>query len=174
MNKIIFETERLLIREVEVTDFDNLFAICSNEELMQFVGDGILSKELTQKWIAISIENYDSKGFGMSAVIHKSNNRFIGYCGIVFSKAINDYELIYAIEKEYWGKGLATEVAAKMVQYGFEKLKFKTIYASIDPANIASKKILLKIGFKEIYTKHDEAGYPTIYYSSSGTDEVII
>jgi [ribosomal protein S5]-alanine N-acetyltransferase len=162
--RIIFETERLIIREVESTDLDSLFAICGNDELMKYTDNGAISKELTKKWIEVSINNYATKGYGMSAVIFKANMEFIGYCGLVYSKDVNDNELIYAIKKEYWGRQLATEMAAQMVRFGFEKIKLKTIFASIDPNNLASKKILLKLGFVELYTKDDEYGNPTIYY----------
>ncbi|THU38204.1 GNAT family N-acetyltransferase [Niastella caeni] len=167
MQKLIFETERLIIREVENADLDSLFAICGNDELMKYTDNGAISKELTKKWIEVSINNYATKGYGMSAVIYKANMEFIGYCGLVYSKDVNDYELIYAIRKEYWGQQLTTEMAAQMLWFGFETIKLKTIFTSIDPNNLASKKILLKLGFTELYTKDGEFGNPTIYYEKS-------
>lgn len=84
---------------------------------------------------------------------------------MILSSDINDYELIYALDKQYWGKGLATEIANAVVKYGFEKLKIKTFFASIDPANKVSKKILLKIGFLEKFRREDEFGLQTIYFN---------
>lgn len=160
----VIETDRLLIRQIEQNDLEDLYAICGNEELMQFTGDGILSKELTQKWIEVTLYNYKTKGFGMYAVCDKSNHQFIGYCGLIYSKYINDNELIYALDKDFWGQGLATEMAFAMVQYGFTALKLEMIFASINPGNLASERILAKVGFKEAFRKKDEAGLDTIYY----------
>ncbi len=124
----IIETERTYINQIKPIDLEALYSICGNAELMKYVGDGKpLSKEQTQKWIDVSILNYKLKGFGMYGVFPKDNDTLIGYCGLIFSSDINDNELIYALDKQYWGKGLATEIANAVVKYGFEKLKIKTI-----------------------------------------------
>ncbi|MEZ0184446.1 GNAT family N-acetyltransferase [Flavobacterium oncorhynchi] len=162
---IVVETKRTCIKQIEQNDLEALYSICGNNELMKFVGDSKpLSIEQTQKWIEVSISNYKSKGFGMYGVFFKDNNQFIGYCGLVHSEDVNDNELIYALMKEYWGLGLATELADAIIKYGFETLKLKTIYASIDPANTASEKVLLKSGFKEVFKQNDEFGMETSYF----------
>ncbi len=161
----IIETRKLIIRKVSQNDLDDLYSICSDSELMKFVGDGNpLSKQQTQKWIDVTLSNYASKGFGMYGVIDKEAGAFIGYCGLVFSTDINDYELIYALSKGYWGRGLATEVAKHLVEFAFSVLDMGHIYASIDPENKASERILSKLGFAEVFRKNDEYGLETIYY----------
>lgn len=162
---IIIETERLLIRKISQQDFKEFDILCSDPEIMKFVGDGKpLSQEQTQRWINVTINNYKEKGFGVFGVIDKITGVLIGYCGLVFSEPVKDYELIYALSKSWWGQGLATKIAKEMVAFGFNSLLMKCIYASIDPENIASQKILLKIGFKEIGTMNDEYGLESIYY----------
>lgn len=166
--EIIFETERLFVRQIVVKDFDCLFEICSDNELMRYVGEGIpLSEEQTKKWIQITIQNYETKGFGNYAVINKKDNNFVGYCGLVFSKESNEIELIYALKKEYWRKGLATEVAKSMINFGFINKNLPRIFASIDPKNISSEVILKKLGFEFTYKKNDEFGFSTYYYCTS-------
>lgn len=161
----IIETKRLLIRKITRQDFEEFDLICSDPETMRFVGDGKpLSKEQTQRWIDVTLKNYEVKGFGVYAVIYKETGALIGYSGLVFSNQINDYELIYTLSKANWGKGLATEIANHMIDFGFNSLHMKSIYASIDPHNKASENILLKIGFKEICRMDDEYGLESIYY----------
>ncbi len=161
----IIETARMLIREITQNDMEDLYTICGDVELMKFVGDGKpLSMEQTQNWIDVTIKNYSARGFGMYGVIDREANAFIGYCGLVFSADINDYELIYAIVQSYWGRGFATEIAKHLIGFGFSALHLEHIYASIDPENKASEKILLKVGFKEVLRKNDEFGLETIYY----------
>lgn len=166
----IIDTQRTNINQIKQIDLEALYLICGNAELMKYVGDGRpLSKKQTQKWIDVSILNYKLQGFGMYGVFSKDSDILIGYCGLVRSSDINNYELIYALDKQYWGKGLATEIANAVVKYGFEKLKLKTIFASIDPANKVSKIILLKIGFLEKFRKQDEFGLETIYFNLDQT-----
>ncbi|NBL65606.1 GNAT family N-acetyltransferase [Flavobacterium sp. NST-5] len=161
----VIETERLVIREITQQDFKELDIICSDPEIMKFMGDGKpLSKEQTQRWIDVTLKNYKEKGFGVFAVIDKNSGVFIGYSGLVFSEQIKDYELIYALSKAFWGQGLATEIANQMVRFGFDSQHMKCIYASIDPKNKASQSILLKIGFTELCRMNDEFGLESIYY----------
>ena len=78
---VIFETERLLVRQLNADDVDNLYAITGDAELMRYVGDcQPLSYELTAKWVDVSINNYATKGYGCSAVIDKRDGAFIGFC----------------------------------------------------------------------------------------------
>ncbi|WP_114789092.1 GNAT family N-acetyltransferase [Niabella yanshanensis] len=162
---MIIETNRVLIRKVTHNDLEALYTICGDPRLMRFVGDGKpLSMKQTQKWIDVTINNYASKGFGMYGVVDRETGAFIGYCGLVFSADVKDNELIYALVPAYWGKGLATEIARHLVDFGFSSLNLEHIYASIDPENKASERILLKVGFNRVFRKNDEFGLETVYY----------
>lgn len=165
---LLFETLRLLVRHLEVADADDLYAVTSDAELMRHMGDGQpLSRELSDKWIDVSINNYATKGYGCSAVMDKRDGAFVGFCGLVrseFAEPPDDAELIYALRKPYWGQGLATEVAAAMLAYGKASCKLKRIIATIDPANTASIHVARKIGFQHTKTVADSDGLPTHIY----------
>lgn len=165
---LIFETERLQVRHLTRDDSDNLFAVTSDAELMRHMGDGQpLSRELSDKWIEVSINNYTTKGYGCSAVIDKRDGEFIGFCGLVRSEVAeppDDAELIYALKKPYWGQGLATEAGAAMVKYGYQSCGLKRIIATIDPANRGSIRVANKIGFVFSRTVLDSEGLPTDVY----------
>ncbi len=165
---LIFETERLQVRHLTRDDSDDLYAVTSDVELMRHMGDGQpLSRELSDKWIDVSINNYATKGYGCSAVIDKREGAFIGFCGLVrseFAEPPDAAELIYALRKPYWGHGLATEVAAAMLAYGKASCKLKRIIATIDPANTASIHVARKIGFQHTKTVVDSDGLPTHIY----------
>ena len=168
---IIFETERLLVRHLQADDVDNLYAITGDAELMRYMGDGQpLSRELTARWVEVSINNYATKGYGCSAVIDKRDGAFIGFCGLVRSEHAeppDDAELIYALRKTYWGQGLATEVAKAMLVYGKQSCGLKRIIATIDPENAASIQVANKIGFHFSETVSDSDGLPTHIYELS-------
>ncbi|MEZ4671345.1 MAG: GNAT family N-acetyltransferase [Anaerolineae bacterium] len=165
---ILFETERLVVRELEVDDLDDFYAITGDAELSKYMGDRQpLSREITQKWIDISINNYRTKGYGCSAVIAKDDGAFIGFCGLVYSDNIRppvEAELIYALLKRCWGRGLATEVAGAMLTYGFEKCGLKRIMATIDPENTASARVVTKAGMTFYKNEVYEDGETTDFY----------
>ncbi len=170
---IIYETERLIVRQLEADDVVNLYSVTSDPELMQYMGDGQpLSYELTAKWVDVSINNYATKGYGCSAVIDKRDGTFIGFCGLVrseFAEPPDDAELIYALKKIYWGQGLATEVAKAMVDYGYKSCGLRRIIATINPENSASIKVVNKIGFVFSRNEPDSDGLPTHIYEFAST-----
>lgn len=165
MGVIVLETESLIVRQIEHSDLDRLSFICCDAELMKYVGDGKpLSRDQVEKWVEVTICNYSEKGFGNYAIVDKKTTNVIGYCGLVFSSAIEEIELIYALIKDYWNKGIGTEAARAVLDYGLRTVKLKVIYASIDPENIFSQKILEKIGFQFAFKQNDEFGLSTLYY----------
>lgn len=168
ITSIIFETTRLLIRRFDANDLMNLYAICSDREVMKYVGNSEpLTLDQVKEWLVVTETNYNTKGFGNYAIINKASNALIGYCGLVYSKQIEKIELIYALSKQHWHLGLATEAGKGMIGFGFKVLKLNEIYASIDPENHSSENILVKLGFSYIFEKEDEFGYLTHYYKIS-------
>lgn len=153
----------------------DLCNICSDSEVMKYVGNSEpLTLDQVKEWLVVTENNYKTRGFGNYAIIDRYSNLLIGYCGLVYSKQIQKIELIYALNKQHWYLGFALEASNGMVAFGFEVLKLKAIYASIDPENSASENILKKLGFRYVFTENDEFGYPTRYYKISQTyyDEV--
>jgi RimJ/RimL family protein N-acetyltransferase len=166
---LILETPRLMVRQLRDDDLDNLYAITGDAELMRYVGDNQpLSREDTARWIAVSQANYRGQGFGCSAVINKAGGDFIGYCGLVYTphtEKPHEAEIIYALKKDYWGQGLASEVAGAMLAYGFRQQHLTRIIATVDPENAASVRILEKLGMTYVRTDVDEHNLPTAFYA---------
>jgi ribosomal-protein-alanine N-acetyltransferase len=160
----ILETERTIIRQLQDSDLEAFYLICGNPEIMQYIGDGkALTKEKTKSWIEKSKQNYQNFGYGCWAVTNK-NNEFVGYCGLVYPPNSKNIEIIYALGKEHWGKGLASEIVSGVIKYAFEQLKLEEIFATVDPNNLASIKILEKGGFSFWKEELDENALPTLYY----------
>ena len=78
-------------------------------------------------------------------IFDKSTNEYVGAAGLRISDGV--FELGFHFRPCMWGKGLATEAGKKVVEYAFNVLDAKVIYAGHHPDNLASKKVLLKIGF---------------------------
>mgnify|MGYP001554239794 CR=1 FL=1 len=151
--KVILETERLILREIIPEDESAFFKMDSDPEVHRFLGNSPV-KDLAQikDVIAFIRKQYLENGIGRWAVVEKDSNEFIGWCGLkYFTETINNhihiYDLGYRFSKDHWGKGYATEAAKACLEYGFNKMKLKEIYAMTDSRNLNSNKVLKKLGF---------------------------
>ena len=157
INKKIFETfpelesERLLFREIKLSDAKDLFLIRSNDEVMKFMDTkNIESVEETEILIK-SIDESFKNNIGISwDIFEKKSNSLIGYFG--YWRIIPEHcraEIGYALTPKYWGKGFMTETLKTLIKFGFDKINFHSIEANVNPDNISSIKLLEKIGFKK-------------------------
>lgn len=152
--KVIAETERLLLRELQENDEQGMFELDSDPEVHKYVGNSpVESMDEIKEVIKFIQQQYKDNGVGRWAVIRKSDNTFLGWCGLkLFKNEINGhidfYELGYRFQKQHWGNGYATEAAKASIEYGFNKLELNEIFAMTDPENSASNKVLLKSGFE--------------------------
>jgi RimJ/RimL family protein N-acetyltransferase len=161
----ILETERLIIRHLRADDLDSFYEICCDPEVMKYVGDGQpLSREQVQRWIQKSQENYAAHGLGCFALENKADGRLIGYCGLVNPDG-REAEIVYVLERRHWRQGLAWEVAKAMLDFGFARRQLRRITATIDPDNLASIRIVEKLGMEYRQSRLDEHGLPEWVYT---------
>jgi len=81
------------------------------------------------------------------AVVLKKENLLIGGCGIrVSNPDLGEGNIGYCLNKNFWGRGYATEAAGALLTFGFKTLNLHRIYATCDPENVASVRVLEKIG----------------------------
>jgi ribosomal-protein-alanine N-acetyltransferase len=147
----IAETKRLIFRTLTIDDAEDLYHIYNNPKTMKFMGRMSDSLEFEREQIQKHIENYYEKyGFGLWATVLKENNQLIGRCGLLHQEieGAKDLEIAYLFDSNYWGKGLATEAAAMLVELGFERFGFNRVVAFINPENTASIRVSEKVGLK--------------------------
>lgn len=164
--EIFTETERLVLREILPTDRFGLFAIDSDPDVNTYLGNKPVERiEQTDDIIVFIRKQYVDNGIGRWAVIEKNTNTFIGWCGLKYIKELtnnhnNYYDLGYRLNKNYWGKGFATEAAKATLDYAFNIMKLKDVYAIADSQNVASKNIIQKVGLKYVNTfKYDNTDH---------------
>ena len=158
------ETKRLRLRSFTPDDLDALTVINSDPVAMRHIGDGKpITREETQKRIHRYLEHWREHGFGLWAVDLKAEAAFIGFCGLQMIPKTNEIEVGFRFSPRYWGRGLATEATAATLEYGFERLEIDRIIGLAHPENVASQRVLEKIGLR--YIKEAEY-YDTIvrYY----------
>ena len=147
---MILETNRLLLRELTMEDIDEFLAIFSDPDVMKYSFREVKSRD----WVMGAIEhlrNYQmERGYSMWATILKEDGRLIGHCGIHDAnvEGIEEIELGYIFARDYWGRGLATEVALAIRDYRFNELGLRRLISLIDPANTSSQRVAEKIGMR--------------------------
>lgn len=152
------ETERLLLRELNETDTEGMFELDSNPEVHTYLGSHqtIHKIEEASKIIEQVRLQYKENGIGRWAVIEKESGEFVGWSGLKLEKGLPNYspyyDLGYRFIPKFWGKGYATETAKFALQHGFLQLNLPLINATAQEPNIASNKVLRKVGFQFIET----------------------
>ncbi|TDO71573.1 RimJ/RimL family protein N-acetyltransferase [Flavobacterium chryseum] len=147
------ETERLILRELLLSDADGMFELDSNPNVHIFLGKKpVRTIEESVEQIKNIQQQYEDFGIGRWAVILKETNEFLGWSGIKFitneiNKHKDFYEIGYRFIEKHWGKGYASEAAIDFVDYAFTEMKVDKLYAYADEGNENSRKVLEKLGF---------------------------
>jgi RimJ/RimL family protein N-acetyltransferase len=169
---IILETERLLLRHFIPDDLEELFALYSDPDIRKYFPEGVLTRNEAKEELEWHMNGHpEYPELGLWATTHKKTRKFIGRCGLlpweIESKL--EVEIAYLLDKEFWGRGLATEAAKGILAYGFEKLDLTRLICLIHPHNLASQKVAKRIGMTLERSVEGIAGdnFPTLVYSIS-------
>ena len=141
----MIETDRLLIRKFEVSDYNDLYEYLSNPVTYVFEpGRHVTLSE------AEEVTRLISEGNSFFAVVLKQNNKMIGhlYLEHLEPKERLTWELGYIFNPAYQRKGYASEASEALTKYAFKNFKVHRIMARCNPDNVASWKLLEKIGYK--------------------------
>lgn len=141
-----------------------MFEILRDAAVVRFIADGKpFTREKTEEFLAWAEKYERENGFCRWKIINKSNGEIIGSCGFARPHGTTEIELGYLLSQKSWSKGFATEIAGATTAYGFAKLGFREIIAITDLENIASQKVLEKIGFSrrgiEIFSGEENLVY---------------
>lgn len=164
------ETERLLLRRITNEDVNEIFELRSNPKIMQYIPRPLVkTKEEALTHIAMIDEKINTNEGINWAITQKNNSKLIGIIGHFRIRPEHfRSEIGYMLLPEYQGRGIISEAAKEVINYGFEVMQLHSIEAIIDPENLASEKVLQKNGFtKEAHLKENE------YYEGQFLDTVI-
>ena len=128
--KKILETERLYLREMSMDDFDALYAVLSDREIMQHY-PYIFDEERVRGWIERNMNRYKDNGFGLWAVCLKETGEMIGDCGLTLQNIEGEMlpEIGYHIRRDQQRKGYAKEAAAAVRDWAFKNTEYPAIYS---------------------------------------------
>lgn len=164
------ETNRLLLRRVNVDDVEEIIALRGNPKTMKYIPRPLVKtiEDALEHIALIEAKIETNEGINW-AITLKDNPKLIGIIGHYRIKPEHyRAEIGYMILPEFNGMGIVTEAIKEVVNYGFNQMQLHSIEAVIDPENRASEKVLLKNGFvKEAHFIENE------YYDGKFLDSVI-
>jgi len=163
---VLLTTPRVTVRQFTASDLDDLHAICADRRTMRYVGDGMtLTRQRCAEWLAESLVDYGTRGYGASAVHVAGEAAMAGYCGIVAARRRADPEIIYALRPRFWGQGLASELVPALLAWGFGTWGLPRLIATVRPENRASLRVVEKAGMHCAGEELAAEGIPMLIYA---------
>ena len=153
--RIILETDRLLLREMNMDDFDALYKVLSDSDIMQHYPYTFDEKRVSD-WIERNMNRYRENGFGLWAVCLKDTGEMIGDCGLTLQNIEGKMlpEIGYHIRADHQRKGYAKEAATAVRDWAFANTDYPALYSYCKYTNVGSYKTAESIGM------HFEKEYP--------------
>jgi len=147
INQIIFETERLIVRHYNDDDANNFFLINSDPEVMRYIRP-VRNRQDTDLFFEEVIQySKDNPAYGRMAAIERNSGAFVGSFAIIPLEKTVHMQLGYSLLPNHWGKGYATELVKRGLEYIFTHTSLDEIFAVTESSNKASQHVLLKSGF---------------------------
>jgi RimJ/RimL family protein N-acetyltransferase len=142
-------TSRLALRPFTERDVEPLHTILGAEGILRyFPQTDPPSRERVERLIAGQLKHWQEWGYGWWAVEPRPGNELAGWAGLQYLPDTDEVEVGYLLGKSYWGRGLATEAAGASLGYGFARLEVQEIVGIVHPENVASQRVLEKIGMR--------------------------
>jgi RimJ/RimL family protein N-acetyltransferase len=148
----MLSTERLQLRAFVEGDWQAMHAMLSDPEVIRYIPAGSASEEETREHVqALIVGHKDHPPRYNFAVVLRSEDAFIGMCFLSIGSRAGEprqADLGYLLDRRYWGQGYATEATRAVLDFGFRKLDLHRVYATCRPANVASSRVLEKLGMR--------------------------
>lgn len=161
---ILLETERLILRQLTLTDTPFIIELLNTEGWIKYIGDrNVKTADQAREYLINGpIKSYADNGFALGLVLLKANSSPIGMCGLLKRTYLLYPDIGYAFLPQYTGNGYAIEIATAILNHAFTQLKKEKILAITLPENTASVKLLEKLGMKYEGSFEDEKNNETL------------
>lgn len=148
------QTERLILRQFELSDSQKYFEINQDVYVVEFL-PGKLTLEEAEGFIRKQTDNLHKYGYCLYAAELKKTSELIGFIGLNYTDFLKQTEVGWRLGREYWGNGYATEGAKACLEFGLNTLNLNQIISFTVPKNTRSIKVMEKIGLeKDSYFNH--------------------
>ena len=152
---VLLETERLFLREMDRNDYDVLYRVLADTEIMRHY-PYTFDEARVRAWIERNMDRYREHGFGLWAVCLKDTGEMIGDCGLTLQNIEGEMlpEIGYHIRRDHQHKGYGKEAALAVRNWAFENTDYPALYSYCKYTNVGSYKTAESIGM------HFEKEYP--------------
>jgi ribosomal-protein-alanine N-acetyltransferase len=145
-------TPRLRLRPFTEADAPAHLELYRDPEVTRHLGGGpFVADQVDQRSrraVDKFVRHWGEKGFGVFAVEDLQTGRFLGQCGLNTIDELGEIEILYALERAAWGRGLATEAARAALAFGFDEARLPRIVAVTRPEHRASRGVMEKLGMR--------------------------
>lgn len=142
-----FATTRLTAERPAQAHLDDLIRLHLDPAVSRYLG-GVRSPEATISWLDAQLAHWVECGFGVW-VLHGMDGAFVGRAGLrrVELDGTREIEIVYSLARAYWGRGLATEIAAALIDLWLTRINSPSLAGIVAVGNTASRRVLEKSGF---------------------------
>lgn len=161
MTLLRIETARLCLRPLVADDLDDLHRLFTLPDVRRYLWDDVvIERARTREVLEASLESFAKRGFGQCALLPREEPTLVGFCGLRPFGEASEIEVLYALHPDRWGRGLATEAAAAMLRWAFEEHGLPRVFGGVDPPNVASLRVLEKLGMR--FDRRMQLGDPPV------------
>lgn len=156
------ETPRLILREMTENDFDALYKVLADTDIMRHY-PYVFDEERVRGWIESNVKRYEIFGFGLWAVCLRGSGEMIGDCGLTMQRVngVIRPEIGYHIRADRQRRGYAKEAACAVRDWTFENTPFRSVCSYMPHANVPSYNTALSYGCRHILSYTDSEGVDT-------------
>lgn len=155
---VFLETERLVLRDFDATDADNLLGLDADAEVMRYLTGGKPTPRAAIEGVVLPafMAPRGRLKRWVWAAIEKQTGGFAGWFSLrpPDGTSSDNAELGFRLRKEFWNRGYATEGATALVTQGFARIALQRIWAETMFVNLASRRVLEKAGLRHVRTFH--------------------
>lgn len=145
-DKVPILTQRTYFRHFTPDDAVWMYALNNDPQVLRYTGDEPFANVAAASVFLAQYEDYGRYGMGRWAVISRQDGAFLGWCGLKYSPALEEYDIGFRFFRQYWNKGYATETARACLDFGFNVLNLQCIVGRARADNAPSLRVLEKLG----------------------------
>lgn len=160
----VLVTARLRLVPCADEHVDALHAMLTSEGVRRYLMDGRI---VERSWVVDLVESsrrtFADGMYGLWCLLPRDDERLVGIAGLLATAGAREPQLLYALAPPYWGRGLATEAAEAVADYAFDELGFAELLASTDPPNVASIRVMERLGMRFLEAGR-ASGHRLVFY----------
>jgi RimJ/RimL family protein N-acetyltransferase len=138
---------RIILKPLSEDDLELMDQMNQDSETMRFLGTVGTPRSRVEEFIQKRQDQFAHRGWGWMVIESQQGDK-LGFAFLQLCSRLSEIEIGYRICRDYWRQGYATESSQLLLSYALNELHFNPVVAAVDPLNIASERVLQKIGMQ--------------------------